>query len=547
MHGPLPRLNPETGFFWTSGADGILRMERCSSCGQLRHPPGPICASCRSTDVEIAELSGRGVVLGLTTNYQQWLPAMPPPYVIAIIGLEEDLDVRLTTNLVGEGALDAVVGDAVQVLFEQAEDVWLPLFELVAGVEPVALPEEEDARRLVRAPVSDKRYEADSVFSGVGHSRLGRRLGVDPLALTVEACLAAVEDAGLRMEDIDGLATYPGEGGRAYGHSEGGITALEEALRLRPTWHSGSAETPGQAGAIVSAMLAVSSGLCRHVLCFRTVWEATFATRRDNMGPTDGRVDGFQAWRSPFGAMSAANWIGMCASNYFTRYGATREVLARIALNARTNAGRNETAIYREPLTMDDYYDARMITTPFGLYDCDVPCDGAVAIIVSAAETAGDLRVAPVRIESVGTQITERISWDNGTISHEPQLMGPSAHLWSRTSLRPDDVDLALLYDGFSFNCLSWLEALGFCGMGEASGFIGDGSRIALDGELPLNPHGGQLSAGRTHGFGFMAEAIHQLRGEAGPRQVAGAQIAAVSTGGGVPSSAWLLRSPETA
>ena len=188
-----------------------------------------------------------------------------------------------------------------------------------------------------------------------------------------------------------------------------------------------------------------------------------------------------------------------------------------------------------------------MITTPFGLYDCDVPCDGAVAIIVSAAETAGDLRIAPVRIEAVGTQITERISWDNGTISHEPQLMGPSAHLWSRTSLTQDDVDLALLYDGFSFNCLSWLEALGFCGMGEASDFIGDGSRIALGGELPLNPHGGQLSAGRTHGFGFVAEAIHQLRGEAGARQVAGAKVAAVSTGGGVPSSAWLLRSPETA
>jgi acetyl-CoA acetyltransferase len=472
---------------------------------------------------------------------------MAPPYVIAIVGLEEDLDVRLTTNLVGEGAMEAAVGTRVAVVFEQVEDVWLPLFEPVADAEPAPIPPEQDARIYVRAPISTKRYEHDSVFSGVGHSRVGRRLGVDPLELAVEASLAAVADAGLRLEDIDGLSTYPGAGGRAYGHSEGGITALEEALRLKPTWHAGAAETPGQAGAIVSAMLAVSAGLCRHVLCFRTVWEATFATRPAPVGPADGRVDDQSAWRSPFGAMSAANWIAMCASNYFARYGATREVLGRIAVNARIGAGRNETAIYREPITMDDYFDARMISSPFGLYDCDVPCDGAVAIIVSAAETAVDLRVAPVRIEAVGTQITERISWDQGTISHEPQLMGPSAHLWSRTSLTPADVDVALLYDGFSFNCLSWLEALGFCGMGEASDFIGDGSRIALDGELPLNPHGGQLSAGRTHGFGFMAEAIHQLRGESAARQVPGARLACVSTGGGVPSSAWLLSGPDGA
>jgi acetyl-CoA acetyltransferase len=121
--------------------------------------------------------------------------------------------------------------------------------------------------------------------------------------------------------------------------------------------------------------------------------------------------------------------------------------------------------------------------------------------------------------------------------------MGPAAHLWSRSSLRPHDVDVAQLYDGFTFNCLSWIEALGFCGIGEAGDFLADPGRIALAGELPLNTFGGQLSAGRTHGYGFLHEAVVQLRGDGGPRQVEGAEVAAVSTGGGTPGGCFLLTS----
>ena len=171
-------------------------------------------------------------------------------------------------------------------------------------------------------------------------------------------------------------------------------------------------------------------------------------------------------WRLPYGASSAANWIGMLASAHFDRYGTTRETLGWIALNARKNAALTPWAIYKDPLTMDDYMDARMITTPFGLYDCDVPCDGSVAIIVSRKDLAADMKQKPVLVDAVGTQITERVSWDQGMLDHEPQVTGPAAHLWTRTDLKPADVDLAELYDGFSFNCLSWIEALGFCGWG---------------------------------------------------------------------------------
>src|SRR5207244_1338484 len=290
--------------------------------------------------------------------------------------------------------------------------------------------------------------------------KIGRRLMVDPLSLTVDACVAAVADAGLTLDDIDGLSTYPGAVGM--GMSEGGVTAVEEALRIHPTWINGGGEVPGPGGAVIAAMLAVAAGLCRHVLCFRTVWESTFAAL--GLGGAGRRVSGLMSeWRAPFGAVSAANWIAMNASQYLHRYGATRDMLGVIAVNARANAARNPVAIYRAPMTMDDYLSARPITSPFGLYDCDVPCDGSIAVVVSDASVAADLPKTAIRVDAVGTQILERVSWDQGTVPHEPQVLGQSAHLWTRTSLRPDDVDLALLYDGFTFNAVSWLEALGFC------------------------------------------------------------------------------------
>src|SRR5581483_6150836 len=145
--------------------------------------------------------------------------------------------------------------------------------------------------------------EHRSVLSGIGRSVYGRRLMVDPLSLTIDACTAAVADAGLSFDDIDGLSTYPG-GGMTSGMSEGGVTAVEEALRLHPTWINGGGEIPGPGGSIIAAMLAVAGGLCRHVLCFRTVWESTFAALGLRGRGGGGRVDGWMQWRAPFGAMS---------------------------------------------------------------------------------------------------------------------------------------------------------------------------------------------------------------------------------------------------
>ena len=268
-------------------------------------------------------------------------------------------------------------------------------------------------------------------------------------------------------------------------------------------------------------MLAVAGGLCRHVLCFRTVWESTAATLGLGGGAgrtcvgTALRVAG-TVRRDVGGALDRHERQPVHAS---LRHDA--EMLGWIAINGRANAARNPAAIYRDPMTMDDYMSARPITTPFGLYDCDVPCDASIAVVVSDASVAADLPRPAVRVEAVGTQINERVSWEQDTITHEPQVLGQSAHLWTRTSVRPSDIDVALVYDGFTFNAITWLEALGFCGLGEAKDWLDGGRRIALDGEFPVNTHGGQLSEGRTHGFGFVYEAMAQLRHDAGERQVA--------------------------
>ena len=389
-----------------------------------------------------------------------------------------------------------------------------------------------------------ERFERQVCITGIGMSDVGRRLMRDPLGLTLDACLAAIEDAGLSRSDIDGLSTYPGPLG--HGMSGGGIVDVEDVLGVQPRWFNSGLELAGQTGSVTTAAMAVAAGYCRHVLCFRCVWESTHqALLRSGelkLGGGGGAAGDAQ-WRLPFGASSAANWIAMLASRHFHEYGTTREQLGQIPLNGRRNAQLNPTAVYREPLDMEGYLNARMITTPFGLYDCDVPCDGAVAIVISHVDAARDTRrPAPVRLEAVGCQISERPSWDQGDLTHEPLLEGAARSLWERTDLKPSDVDVAEIYDGFSFNCLCWLERLGFCPEGEGGRFVEGGQRIARDGELPLNTHGGQLSAGRLHGYGFLHEACVQLWGEGGERQVAGdPEVALVATGGGAPGGTLLL------
>jgi acetyl-CoA acetyltransferase/uncharacterized OB-fold protein len=542
---PLPPVTEETAFFWSAGADNTLRFQECAACSVLIHPPQPVCRYCRSREMGVRAVSGRATLSSFTVNHRFSLPGLPAPYVVAQVAIVEDPRVRLTTNIIDCDPDELEIGQVVEVAFEQHDDIYLPLFRPAAEqpAEPAPQAEDEIAPDRfgdhVRPMLTKDKFEDKVALTGIGMSEIGRRLMRAPLSLTIDACERAIADAGLTMDDIDGLSTYPGAGG--FGpFSEGGVTAVESALGIRPTWHNGGIETFGPGGSVIAAMLAVANGLARHVLCFRTLWEATHGElMKQGKIPPMMRTD---SWFFPFGAVSAAHTLAQNAQRHFHRYGTTRETLGWIALNQRANAALNPTAIYRKPLTMEEYLEARMITTPFGLYDCDVPCDGAVAVIVSHVDVARDMAKPPVLVEAVGTQIIERLDWDQSTLTHEPQSLGQAAHMWSRTSLQPKDVDVAELYDGFTINCLSWIEALGFCGIGEAKDFLDGGTNIARDGVLPLNTHGGQLSHGRTHGMGLMHEAVTQLRGEGGDRQVKDARVGVVSSGGLTPSGAILLR-----
>jgi len=195
----------------------VLRIARCADCGAYTHPPLPRCRVCRSDQVALAPVSGRAVVAGFTVNHQQWLPDFPPPYVIAVVALEEDDGVRLTTNIVNCPPEDVRIGMPVRVLFEKAGDVYLPLFEPQEPQHPdiersrltLPVPADRDVGP-ARPRASAVKFEERVALTGVGQSRVGRRLMTDPLRLTVDACVAAVADAGLDLDEIDGLSTYPG-------------------------------------------------------------------------------------------------------------------------------------------------------------------------------------------------------------------------------------------------------------------------------------------------------------------------------------------------
>jgi len=375
------------------------------------------------------------------------------------------------------------------------------------------------------SPLADK-----VVISGVGQSEIGRRLGRDPLELTAEACLAAVADAGLTLSDIDGLTTYPGASQAGPGFSGASLREIHDALGIRPDWVAGGVESPGQLGAVVDAMLAVAGGLANHVLCWRSIWEGTAqgSGRRQGYGARGGRPSGLMGWQLPYG-VTAANLAAMQVRARMIRYGLTREQLASIAMVERANAGRNPSAIYTDPLDLDTYLGARMVSEPLCMYDCDIACDGATAFVISRAEHARALDHPAVTVEAVDCAHHDRFTWEGG--QDITRISSRWSSIWDRTDFTVADVDCASLYDGFSVFVLCWLEDFGFCGVGESGDFVADPARISPGGDLPINTAGGQLSGGRLHGFGHLYEACLQIRGEAGARQIDNATLAAVGVG----------------
>jgi acetyl-CoA acetyltransferase len=288
----------------------------------------------------------------------------------------------------------------------------------------------------------------------------------------------------------------------------------------------------------VSAIQAIASGMCRHVLVFRTVAEASARAQNREASLMAGnptrpsRATRSNMWTAPFNAYSAANVYALYAQAYFTKYGATDAQLGAIAVNSRAMAALNPNAIYREPITIDQYLASKMISTPLRIYDCDTHIDGSTAILLSRRDLAMELPRSPIEIEALGISLGGLgIGWHQSDFTSIP-ADGAGRMLWSRTDLTPADVDVAQIYDGFSILTLLWMESLGLCKRGEAAAFVEGGTRIGLDGELPLNTSGGQLSAGRFHGYGHTYEACLQLWGKAAARQVKNAKVCLLANGG---------------
>jgi acetyl-CoA acetyltransferase len=382
-----------------------------------------------------------------------------------------------------------------------------------------------------------------AAITGVGLSAPGRKNPRPVMDLMLDAVEEALADAGLALSEIDGIATWPSASASA-GMAPIGVIELKETLGIDLNWYLGVGEGPGQYSSIINAISAVVSGQARHVLCYRTLEEFSAIQRRRAQPQgeaANARISGNYVWQRPFNALSVVNSQAMMAKRHMHEFGTTKEQLGWVAVNARRNAMLNSRANYRDPMSIDDYFNARMISDPLGLFDCDAPTDAATVIIISSLDAARDLRKAPLRIEAMSGVAYGRNSWEQ----YEP-LSGMAAleagqQLWKHTDLKPADVNVANLYDGFTIQTLIWLEALGFCKRGESGPFVEGGSRIARDGALPLNTGGGQLSMGRMHGFGLLWETCLQLWGEAGERQVPGSVDVGVAAAGGGPLAGCLL------
>lgn len=381
----------------------------------------------------------------------------------------------------------------------------------------------------------DQINERNVSITGIGLSEVARPSTSSALKLTVDAVLQAIADAGLSPEDIDGISTYPGASNTGPGFAPVGAQDLRLALGLEVNWYSSAAlDSPSQFSAVANAIGAVSAGLANHIVVFRTVSEAA-SRARDKKGQAwagnSEEIWGFWEWMSPYGVESPVPWYATYAQRYMHDYGLTEKQLGAFAVNARANAAKNPAAIYKAPLSIEDYLDSRMISWPLRLYDCDVPVDGAVAFVISRLDATKNLNNAPIRFEAVGTAMGAGGLRDPRSLSSFG-AEAAAGMLWDRSRMSVDDVKVAQIYDGMSILTVHWLEALGFCRKGRVGDFIDGGQNISLTGSLPLNTGGGQLSAGRLHGLGHLYEACTQLWGRGGDRQVHNnPDIAAVSMG----------------
>ncbi len=379
-------------------------------------------------------------------------------------------------------------------------------------------------------------FSGAASVAGIGATEFSKDSGRSELQLSAEATLDALSDAGLEAADVDGLVTFTMD-------STAEIALARELAMGDLRFFSRINYGGGAACATVQqAAMAVATGMADVVVAYRGFNERSGSRFGQVQGAAAAQVNtnGLDnAWTYPYGLSTPAATVAMQARRYMHEYGATSEDFGRVAVADRRHAATNPNAFfYERPITLADHQASRMIADPLRLLDCCQESDGAVAIVITSTERARDLKAGAVPIlaaaqGSAADQfvMTSYFRDDLGI----PEIGVVGRDLWRQSGLTPDDIQTAVLYDHFTPYVLMQLEELGFCGRGEAPGFIADGA-IEVGGRLPLNTHGGQLGEAYVHGMNGIAEGVRQVRGTS-VNQVDGAQHVLVTAGTGVPTS----------
>jgi acetyl-CoA acetyltransferase len=363
-------------------------------------------------------------------------------------------------------------------------------------------------------------------IAGVALSDMGKAaVGSTPYGLLAQAARRALADAGLQPGDVDGL------GSTALGTLQPADVA--EYLGLRPRWLD-STGVGGAAWEVIAAHAADAIAARRADVVLLAYGSTARSDLRNKLRTAnlDWGSRGPQQWEAPYG-ISLISKYAMAARRHMHEYGTTLEQLAEVAVQARANAADNPDAQEREPITVDDVLAGPVIADPFTKLQCCLRSDGGAAAVLVAEDRVADLPKAPVWLLGSGEHVSHVSmgQWDDFTVG-PAKVSGEAA--FGRAGVSPADIDVCELYDAFTSMLLITLEDLGFCGPGEAGAFV-EGGRLRIDGSLPTNTDGGGLSACHPgqRGLFLLVEAARQLRGECGPRQVTGAELACVSGTGG--------------
>jgi acetyl-CoA acetyltransferase len=375
-----------------------------------------------------------------------------------------------------------------------------------------------------------------AAVAGVGYSPFSRCSGRSVLDQATEACRAALDDAGLEARQVDGIVSF------SLMHDSVPVQAVASTLALPGLRFSLDADLGGQAPChLVSlAAMAVDAGQARNVLVFRAL--------NGRSGPRVGTMQfhGMGAqYRYPIGYDAYLMYVGMWAQRYLHETGQAPDALGAVPIAQRRWAADNDRAVRRSPLSWDEYRAAPFVAEPFRAPDCTIEVDGACAVVVSSVEQARDLRHPPAVIASgcywagagSGLDIGDHLLWDDYTRNY---TSGLREQLFSRAGLRPADVQLAEIYDCFSSTVLIGLEGLGLCERGRAATFVASGA-TGPGGSLPVNTNGGLLAEGYLHGMNTVAEAVLQVQGRGGARQVPRHEVCAVTSGALMDGSALVL------